>query len=256
MIHYAICVPVLSPFSHFLTLGFSRAFLLYRLVRFSVPFHFFPFAAFSDFRIFGFSLIFHAFRPCRFSNFRPFANFSDFSSFQISNFRVRSFFTLIVFSYFRIFGLSLIFHIFHLFRFSNFRVFAHFSPFSFFPLFEFSGWLSFHTFRLFSFSNFPVLAHFSPFSSFPIFEVSDLRFLFVLFSFLPFRIFADSLYHYSFSLPVFEFSRFRMKPSPRWCLFFGFSRFLVRPARSASFLFLRFRVFGSSLHQSPEQEDT
>ena len=109
---------------------------------------------------------------------------------------------------------------------------------------------------LFRFSNFRVFAHFSHLSSFPIFEVSDFRFLFVLFSFLPFRIFADSLYHYSFSLPVFEFSRFRMKPSPRWCLFIGFSRFLVRPARSASFLFLRFRVFGSSLHQSPEQEDT
>ena len=183
-----LCVPVLSPFSHFLTRIFSRFFAISTCQVFGPFSFFFPFSAFSDFRIFGFSLIFHAFRPCRFSNFRPFANFSDFSSFQISNFRV--------------------------------------------------------------------FAHFSHLSSFPIFEVSDLRFLFVLFSFLPFRIFADSLYHYSFSLPVFEFSRFRMKPSPRWCLFFGFSRFLVRPARSASFLFLRFRVFGSSLHQSPEQEDT
>ena len=56
MIHYAICVPVLSPFSHFLTLGFSRAFSQYRLIRFSVPFHFvslFGLFRFPNFRVFA-----------------------------------------------------------------------------------------------------------------------------------------------------------------------------------------------------------
>ena len=119
-----LCVPVLSPFSHFLTLGFSRAFLLYRLVRFSVPFHFFfpsrPFQIFefsgfrsfftlfvlADFRIFGLSPIFQSFRPFRF----------------------------------RIFGFSLIFHTYRLFQFSRFQIcgsclyFSHFCLFGFLPI--------------------------------------------------------------------------------------------------------------------------
>ena len=134
------CVPVLSPFSPFLTLGFSRAFSQYRLIRYSVPFHFvFPFLAFSDFRVFA-----------------HFQHFSSFQIFEISGFR--PFFTIFVFSIFGIFG------------------FAKFSHFSSFQIFNFLGFRSFFTilghFRLFQFSSFQISV---PVCTFLIFALSDFR---------------------------------------------------------------------------------
>ena len=176
-----LCVPVLSPFSHFLTLGFSRAFLLYRLVRFSVPFHFFfpsrPFQIFefsgfrsfftlfvlADFRIFGLSPIFQIFRPFRF----------------------------------RIFGFSLIFHTYRLFQFSRFQIcgsclyFSHFCLFGFLPI-VFIIIVFPSRFRIFAFSDETVAA---------------LVFIFRVFAFSgasrPQRIFS-----------IFAFSRFRVVPTP------------------------------------------
>ena len=116
-----LCVPVLSPFSHFLTLGFSRAFLLYRLVRFSVPFHFFSLLGlfrFSNFRVFAHFSRFSSLQIFEFSAFRQFFRFFVLSDFEFSGFR--SFFTLIVFSNFRGFRFAVPVCTFLIFAFSDF----------------------------------------------------------------------------------------------------------------------------------------